>query len=112
MHSCTGHTISGPAAAALAVAVSHMQDRLKRIACTANASPDRACHSSAGRLPRRESPIDLCSRRRLALTEIATELLDACLAANPRDSRGIGCDNMTAVIVRIKPPLLRQPTSS
>ena len=50
--------------------------------------------------------------RRTALTEIATELLDTCLAANPRDSRGIGCDNMTAVIVRIKPPLLRPPSAA
>lgn len=30
---------------------------------------------------------------------IASELLDACLAEDPREARGIGCDNQTAVIV-------------
>jgi serine/threonine protein phosphatase PrpC len=34
------------------------------------------------------------------LDHIAAELLDKCLASNPRDTRGIGCDNMTATIVR------------
>ena len=29
----------------------------------------------------------------------AAALLDACLAPDPRETRGIGCDNMTATIV-------------
>eukprot|EP00887_Chlorella_sp_A99_P006845 scaffold2.g6845.t1 len=35
-------------------------------------------------------------------TEIACELLDTCLASNPREARGRGCDNMTAVIVLLQ----------
>jgi hypothetical protein len=35
--------------------------------------------------------------------EIAAEMLDACLASSPSDSCGMGCDNMTAVIVLFKP---------
>ncbi len=35
--------------------------------------------------------------------EVACELLDACLASNPRDAKGIGCDNMTAQIVVLRP---------
>ncbi|EFN51431.1 hypothetical protein CHLNCDRAFT_59807 [Chlorella variabilis] len=31
--------------------------------------------------------------------EVASELLNACLANDPREARGIGCDNMTAAIV-------------
>ena len=31
--------------------------------------------------------------------EIASQLLDACLAGNPSESMGIGCDNMTATII-------------
>lgn len=34
--------------------------------------------------------------------DAAANLLDACLASNPRDTKGIGCDNMTAIIVRLK----------
>ena len=30
---------------------------------------------------------------------VAAALLDACLAPDPRETRGIGCDNMTATIV-------------
>ena len=33
---------------------------------------------------------------------ICQELLDACLAKNPKEARGIGCDNMTANIVVFK----------
>ncbi len=33
------------------------------------------------------------------LATIAAALLDACLAPDPRETRGIGCDNMTATIV-------------
>lgn len=32
-------------------------------------------------------------------TAIADELLDACVARDPREARGIGCDNMTASII-------------
>jgi protein phosphatase 1G len=34
--------------------------------------------------------------------EIASELLDHCLASDPRESRGKGCDNMTCCIVQFK----------
>jgi len=33
---------------------------------------------------------------------ICVELLDACLAKNPKEARGIGCDNMTANVVVFK----------
>mmetsp|Transcript_7281 Transcript_7281/g.15903 ORF Transcript_7281/g.15903 Transcript_7281/m.15903 type:complete len:370 (-) Transcript_7281:792-1901(-) len=32
--------------------------------------------------------------------EAASELLDACLANDPKEARGVGCDNMTAVVVQ------------
>ena len=32
-------------------------------------------------------------------TQVASELLDNCLAQDPKDSKGIGCDNMTCCIV-------------
>jgi len=32
-------------------------------------------------------------------TDIASDLLNTCLANDPRESRGIGCDNMTCCIV-------------
>lgn len=34
-------------------------------------------------------------------SEVASNLLDRCLASDPRETRGIGCDNMTACIVVI-----------
>jgi protein phosphatase 1G len=33
------------------------------------------------------------------LSKVASELVDACMAADPKQTRGIGCDNMTALIV-------------
>lgn len=33
---------------------------------------------------------------------VAEELLDACLAVDPKETRGVGCDNMTCVIVTFK----------
>lgn len=36
------------------------------------------------------------------LKTISSELLDACLASNPSETQGIGCDNMTAIIVKLK----------
>jgi hypothetical protein len=30
--------------------------------------------------------------------EVASELLNACLANDPKEARGIGCDNMTAAV--------------
>ena len=30
----------------------------------------------------------------LSPTECASELLNACLASDPREARGVGCDNM------------------
>jgi len=35
-------------------------------------------------------------------TDAACALLDACLAADPMAARGVGCDNMTAIVVVIK----------
>lgn len=43
------------------------------------------------RLDRNMKPGDIC-----------IELLDACLAKNPKEARGIGCDNMTANIIVFK----------
>lgn len=40
--------------------------------------------------------------------QIASELLDHCLASDPRESRGKGCDNMTCCIVQFK----QQPGST
>ena len=37
----------------------------------------------------------------VAPTEICSELLNTCLAQDPREARGIGCDNMTAAIILI-----------
>jgi len=34
--------------------------------------------------------------------ETCCDLLDACLAKDPKESRGIGCDNMTAIIVQFR----------
>eukprot|EP00798_Chlamydomonas_sp_ICE-L_P030876 gene30876-35920_t len=36
--------------------------------------------------------------------EASTALLDACLANDPKQARGIGCDNMTALVVLLTPP--------
>ncbi|KAL3142746.1 hypothetical protein ABBQ38_003046 [Trebouxia sp. C0009 RCD-2024] len=36
------------------------------------------------------------------LKAIAGELLDACLASSPSETHGIGCDNMTAIIIKLK----------
>lgn len=30
--------------------------------------------------------------------DVAAELLSACLARDPREARGVGCDNMTAAV--------------
>ena len=38
-----------------------------------------------------------------SLNQIACELLDRCLASNPHDTRGIGCDNMTITIFDLGP---------
>eukprot|EP00884_Botryococcus_braunii_P007934 jgi/Botrbrau1/17141/Bobra.0157s0038.2 len=47
-----------------------------------------------------------------SLVSIASAILDHCLATDPRLSRGIGCDNMTLVIVKFKPAALLQETAS
>lgn len=36
------------------------------------------------------------------LEEIVKEVLQTCLADNPRDAQGIGSDNMTFIIVLLK----------
>lgn len=33
---------------------------------------------------------------------ICEEMLDHCLAKNPKEARGIGCDNMTAEVVMFR----------
>lgn len=38
----------------------------------------------------------------LAARTICAEILDFCLAKNPKEARGIGCDNMTAELVVFK----------
>ncbi|KAL6774085.1 hypothetical protein ACKKBG_A23710 [Auxenochlorella protothecoides x Auxenochlorella symbiontica] len=38
----------------------------------------------------------------LTPTQAASELLNACVASDPRETRGIGCDNMTASVVVFK----------
>lgn len=34
-------------------------------------------------------------------TRISTAMLDACLANDPKEARGVGCDNMTAIVVML-----------
>lgn len=33
--------------------------------------------------------------------EVSSALLDACLANDPKEARGVGCDNMTAIVVQL-----------
>mmetsp|Transcript_5580 Transcript_5580/g.14187 ORF Transcript_5580/g.14187 Transcript_5580/m.14187 type:complete len:391 (-) Transcript_5580:117-1289(-) len=40
----------------------------------------------------------------MSISDVAAELVDACLAADPKETRGIGCDNMTALIVQLNTP--------
>jgi serine/threonine protein phosphatase PrpC len=37
-----------------------------------------------------------------APTDVACQLLDACLASDPKEARGVGCDNMTAIVVQLR----------
>lgn len=70
------------------------QDRFLLLACdgvwdvmTNQQVVDFVCE----RLDRGRTPPDICC-----------ELLDACLATNPREARGVGCDNMTAALVLLQ----------
>lgn len=38
----------------------------------------------------------------IAPTDVASQLLDACLATDPKEARGVGCDNMTAIVVQLQ----------
>jgi len=38
------------------------------------------------------------------LSEVTAELVDTCMASDPKETRGIGCDNMTALIVQLNIP--------
>jgi serine/threonine protein phosphatase PrpC len=38
----------------------------------------------------------------VAPTDVACQLLDACLASDPKEARGVGCDNMTAIVVSLR----------
>jgi protein phosphatase 1G len=40
-------------------------------------------------------------RNSLPVTKIIEELLDACLAENPAKTSGLGCDNMTCIVVHL-----------
>eukprot|EP00798_Chlamydomonas_sp_ICE-L_P032326 gene32326-16898_t len=42
----------------------------------------------------------------------ASALLDACLADDPKEARGVGCDNMTAVVVILKPTPAQADTNA
>lgn len=35
-------------------------------------------------------------------SDVSCDILDFCIATDPKESRGIGCDNMTCCIVRFK----------
>lgn len=35
----------------------------------------------------------------LSIPQVCSSLLDACLAADPKEAKGVGCDNMTVVLV-------------
>lgn len=35
-------------------------------------------------------------------SEVSCDILDHCIATDPKESRGIGCDNMTCAVVRFK----------
>lgn len=43
-------------------------------------------------------------------SQAASALLDACLANDPKEARGVGCDNMTGVVVLLKHD--KQPTAA
>ena len=69
----------------------------------ASACPALPCGALAFplHLPRSQQVVDFV-RQRLAAgaapQDAASELLNACLAEDPRAARGIGCDNMTAAV--------------
>ncbi|GBE62691.1 phosphatase 2C domain-containing protein [Babesia ovata] len=46
------------------------------------------------------------------LAKICEELCDECLSSNPSESEGVGCDNMTVVIVQLSKHLVEKATSS
>lgn len=51
-----------------------------------------------------QEAVDFVSKRiskDVTLSDICSELVEACLAADPKETRGIGCDNMTALIVQL-----------
>mmetsp|Transcript_4471 Transcript_4471/g.7470 ORF Transcript_4471/g.7470 Transcript_4471/m.7470 type:complete len:379 (+) Transcript_4471:202-1338(+) len=41
-------------------------------------------------------------------SQASSALLDACLANDPKEARGVGCDNMTSVVVQLKHTLPKQ----
>lgn len=38
---------------------------------------------------------------KLTATQAASALLDCCLAKDPKEARGVGCDNMTVVVIQL-----------
>lgn len=73
---------------------------------------DAACVASHPRLiPALLCPLqEVCNfiSKRLddgkSVRDITTELLDDCIAVDPKEARGVGCDNMTIVLVLLKKP--------
>ncbi|CAD7956001.1 unnamed protein product [Amoebophrya sp. A25] len=51
-------------------------------------------------------------RKQMPLKQICEELLDACLADDPRNRGGLGGDNTTVIVVRLKDPLSATSTVS
>jgi protein phosphatase 1G len=55
--------------------------------------------------PRPQDVVDFIGQKLdagMSPTEAASALLDACLANDPKEARGVGCDNMTTVVVELK----------
>ena len=55
--------------------------------------------------PNAAQAVDFVNKRLdagMAAGAICVELLDSCLAKNPKEARGIGCDNMTASVIVFK----------
>jgi serine/threonine protein phosphatase PrpC len=40
--------------------------------------------------------------RRGQISDIVEELLDKCMSPDPKETQGLGCDNMTCVVVELK----------
>jgi protein phosphatase 1G len=43
--------------------------------------------------------VDELLKSGLPLADVASAVVDRCLAADPKDSFGVGCDNMTCIVI-------------